>query len=195
MNAPLNIHFFTLHPDPVEYGTQNYVKTEIANTNYGHCHFLFIFGACLNILSWLQGEDSYQSNIFIPPPTNNMLIIEMKIVNIFWAFGLISFKHMFFYCPFLDPHLITHTSNIGVRSWQGIYLGPLTLIFILPLKTYAYQLWYETWNLNCPWSHNCLLNQRLILCDIELIMFIIGSHILLIINLGPYVMLMLNIIF
>ena len=42
--------------------------------------------------------------------------VEFGVVNIFRAHNLISFKHiMFFWCPFLDPHLTTHHSNIGVH--------------------------------------------------------------------------------
>ena len=33
-----------------------------------------------------------------------------------------------FWCPFLDPHLTTHPSNLGVSSREVTELGPLTLL-------------------------------------------------------------------
>ena len=44
-----------------------------------------------------------------------MVTIERRIVSIFWARSSISFEHMSFWCPFLDPHLTTCHANIGVQ--------------------------------------------------------------------------------
>ena len=44
-----------------------------------------------------------------------LLTIEPGMVNRFLARSPISFKHMMpFWCPFIDPHLTAHHSNIGV---------------------------------------------------------------------------------
>jgi hypothetical protein len=40
-----------------------------------------------------------------------MLTVEPKSVSSFWTHGSISFKHIYFWCPFLNPHLTTYHSN------------------------------------------------------------------------------------
>jgi hypothetical protein len=37
------------------------------------------------------------------------------MVSVFIACSPISFKHMHVWCEFLDPHLTTHGSHIGVQ--------------------------------------------------------------------------------
>ena len=56
-----------------------------------------------------------------------MYSIEPRIVNIIWACSPISFKHVLFKCPFLDPHLITHHSSAGVYIIAMLELGTSTL--------------------------------------------------------------------
>ena len=56
-----------------------------------------------------------------------MLTIEIKRVSIFWAFSLIFFKHMSFWCEFLDSHLIKYHSNIGDQIIVVFDLGMSTL--------------------------------------------------------------------
>ena len=57
-----------------------------------------------------------------------MLTIEPRVVNKSCARSHISFKHMSFWCPFLDPHLTGHHPNIGVRFRQVTELGLLPLL-------------------------------------------------------------------
>ena len=61
----------------------------------------------------------------ISPPI--MLTIEFTMVSIFLAPSLISFQHMSFWCPFLDPRLTTYYSNIGVQISVVFELGTSTL--------------------------------------------------------------------
>ena len=56
-----------------------------------------------------------------------MLTIELKMVSVFWARRPISFKHMLFWCLFLDPHQSTFHSNIGVHLIVVLKLGTCTL--------------------------------------------------------------------
>ena len=51
------------------------------------------------------------------------------LTNSFWAHRPISFKNMMLFCVlFLDPHLTTHHSNIGVYLIWVTESGPLTLL-------------------------------------------------------------------
>ena len=54
-----------------------------------------------------------------------MLIIEPIMVKKIGTQSPISYKHMPFWCPLLDPHLaIYHTQQcIGVHIIVGLYLG------------------------------------------------------------------------
>jgi hypothetical protein len=56
-----------------------------------------------------------------------MLTMEFTMVSIFLAPSLISFQHLSFWCPFLDPHLTAHHSNIGVQIIVVFELGTSTL--------------------------------------------------------------------
>jgi hypothetical protein len=56
-----------------------------------------------------------------------MLTMESTIVAIFWAHGQVSLKHIPFWYPFLEAHVTTHYSNIGVRSRQITELDTSTL--------------------------------------------------------------------
>ena len=60
----------------------------------------------------------------------NMLTIELRMVDILRARKLISSKHVSFWCPFLDSHLTTLHSNIGVKLRQVTELGLSTLVAI-----------------------------------------------------------------
>ena len=49
-------------------------------------------------------------------PPSIVLTLKSRIVIIFQACSLFSFKHMSFWAPFLEPHLATCYSNIGFLS-------------------------------------------------------------------------------
>jgi hypothetical protein len=60
-----------------------------------------------------------------------MLTTELRIISIFWACSPISFKHMiYFWCQFLDPHLTTYNSNVGVQIIVVLEWGTSTLRLI-----------------------------------------------------------------
>ena len=48
------------------------------------------------------------------------MINGLRMVSIFWACSPISFKHMSFWCPFLDPHLIIYHWNIDVHNFDTL---------------------------------------------------------------------------
>lgn len=41
-------------------------------------------------------------------------VVELELVDKIWASSTISFTHVSFWCSFIDPHLITHQTIIGV---------------------------------------------------------------------------------
>ena len=63
--------------------------------------------------------------LYIPPEI--MLTIEPRTVSIIWARSSISSAHIFFLCPFLGQHPITHHSNIGVQIIAMLDLGTSTV--------------------------------------------------------------------
>jgi hypothetical protein len=60
-----------------------------------------------------------------PPPIPHLLINNSIYYNP-WQF--VYFKHMSFWCPFLDPHPTAHHSNSSVHLREVTELGPLSLI-------------------------------------------------------------------
>ena len=56
-----------------------------------------------------------------PPPTTST--IEPRMVNMCRARTLISSKHVLYEYSVLDPHLVTHHSNLGFRLRQVTKLG------------------------------------------------------------------------
>ena len=81
------------------------------------------FGAHVNILFTINFK-ILSLNKFV----QILLIIECRMVDEFWASSPISFKHMFFWCQFLDPHLITYNLIVGVSLKWVTKLGMLTLL-------------------------------------------------------------------
>lgn len=56
-----------------------------------------------------------------------MFTIEPRIVSILKARNPLSFKHMFAWYPFLDPHITIPHSNIGAHLMWMVELDPRTL--------------------------------------------------------------------
>ena len=84
-----------------------------------HMNILFI-NIKVKVFMFIN-EWSYKS----PPPI--MLIIEPRMVSVFWACSPISFKHQIFLgCPFLDPYLTKYHSYIGVQIIVMLELGMST---------------------------------------------------------------------
>ena len=50
-----------------------------------------------------------------PPPAPIMLTIEFSLIIIFYARSPITLNYISFIYPFLQPHLITYRSKIGVQ--------------------------------------------------------------------------------
>ena len=67
------------------------------------------------------------------------------MVSIFWIHGPISLNYVVFGCQFLDPHLTTYHSNIGVLVLAMLDLGHVYLeAFCLPICSnlpLKYTLW------------------------------------------------------
>ena len=82
---------------------------------------LMIFEACINILFIIKVKVLLPINwLYRFPPV--MLTIAPRRVSRFWARSQISFWHLF-----LDLHLTTHHSNIGVQIIAMLDLGTSTL--------------------------------------------------------------------
>jgi hypothetical protein len=85
---------------------------------------LIIFGSHVNILFIMKVtipmliEWSYRNHI--PHPANNHVEYSART--------LISYKHMCFWCQFLDAHLATYPSKIGVQVIVVFDLGTSTLM-------------------------------------------------------------------
>jgi hypothetical protein len=85
---------------------------------------LIVFGAHMNIL-YIGPPIIYRSSYTGPPI---MLIIEPRMVSIFWACIPISCKHISLRCPFLEPHLTSYHSHMGfqiiaVSGIRHVYLN------------------------------------------------------------------------
>ena len=70
-----------------------------------------------------------------------MLAIKPRMTNKLWAWSAISIKHMTSWCLFLDSHLTTHHSNIGVQLRHIAKLNTLTL-WLCHLRLCAYRLYF-----------------------------------------------------
>ena len=79
-----------------------------------HMSMLFIIKVKLCVLVKL---------LYSPPPLFFMLTVEFRTVSVFWACSSISYEHVHFWCPFIDPHLTTYHSNIGVGN-RHVYPNP-----------------------------------------------------------------------
>ena len=66
-----------------------------------------------------------------------MLTTEHRKINIFWARTSISFKHISFWCLFLDPHLPSYHSNIGVQILAMFDLGTPTSCKMVSKNAYS----------------------------------------------------------
>lgn len=69
-----------------------------------------VFGACKNVLCIVIVIFLHWLIILVPPV---MFTIEPRVVSILKARSPLSFKHMFAWYPFLDPHITILHSNIG----------------------------------------------------------------------------------
>ena len=59
-----------------------------------------------------------------------MWTLEPKILSIIWARSLTSPKHIFFWCQFLDLHLTTYRSNVGVHTIVVFNLGTYYTFYV-----------------------------------------------------------------
>ena len=86
---------------------------QLGNPNRGCSHFPHIFLELMWIfyLVWKQRFSCSLSGNTCSPI---MLIIELGMVTILWAYYPISFEHMVFGYPFLEPHITTYHSNIAI---------------------------------------------------------------------------------
>lgn len=66
-----------------------------------------------------------------------MLTPEPRKINRFWACSLIFFKHISFWCLFLNPHLPSYHSNIGVQILAMFNLGTPTLCKMVSKNAYS----------------------------------------------------------
>jgi len=88
---------------------------------------LIIFGAHMNVSFIIK----VMNPVLIKwsnrcAPVMLTIEIEPRMVIIFWACSPISSKHMSFWNPFLEPHLITYHSTKGVQLRSVIELGTST---------------------------------------------------------------------
>ena len=83
-----------------------------------------------------------------------MLTIEPRMVTIFWACSPISFRHKSFWSLFLEPHLTTYPSNIGVWLRYVTKFGISTLWFKpAPLTPDN--------SLVILWAKDCIIQQKM----------------------------------
>ena len=72
----------------------------------------------MNILSIIQVKIlvliQYSNSRSPPPPSKLYSLSSLEWFNIFEHVVQSLLKHMSFWCPFVDPHLTTYHSNIGV---------------------------------------------------------------------------------
>ena len=100
----------------------------LANPNWGCSHFLHKFWSSHEYLFIIKVKILVLLNGHIgPPPKLCWSMIECKMVISVWACGPIFSNHMSFWYLFLEPHLTTYHSNIGVRLRQVTELGICTL--------------------------------------------------------------------
>ena len=65
---------------------------------------------------------------YIPPKIT--LTTKPRMIIKFWACNLISFKHVSFEHPFLEPYQNTCHSNIGLQVWSMTKLGMFNLLYV-----------------------------------------------------------------
>lgn len=61
-----------------------------------------------------------------------VLIVQRRKILKFQARNPISSKHIFFWCPFLEPHWTIYQSNIGVIIRKIVEQGLSTLPYMEP---------------------------------------------------------------
>ena len=98
----------------------------LANSSWGCSHFSCKFQSSFEYfrsLSMWRFSCSLNGHRGLP----TMLTIEPRMIIIFGAPSSISFKHLSFWIPFLEPHLTTSHSNICVQLREVTKLGMSTL--------------------------------------------------------------------
>ena len=80
--------------------------------------------------SWSKWRFSSSLSGYTGPPSFCWLL-SLEWLTHFEHIRPISFKQISFWCPFLDPHLTTHQSNIGVHMLEVLDLHPSTLVSTL----------------------------------------------------------------
>ena len=120
---------FSLHPFFVRYETHNLceMNSKILFVSVAIC--LIIYGAHMNILCIIiivtipvLMKWSYRS-----PPPPIMLTIKSRMISVYWACNPITFRCISFWCMFLDTHLTTYHSNIGVHIRLSFHVCCLPL--------------------------------------------------------------------
>lgn len=94
----------------------------IANPNCALSHFCLtlIYGPHMNIFFIVKVKVLMLvkwSYMFL----HIMLTIEFRIISMFWARSLISFKHTYFWCPFLKS--TPHHMPLGLRCFEYSHVG------------------------------------------------------------------------
>ena len=74
------------------------------------------FSALLMVIAIVASNYGYSSKEYTGPPI--VWTIKCRVVNKIWKRSPFSFKHVSLWYTFLDPHLTTQHSNIGVCSRQ-----------------------------------------------------------------------------
>ena len=129
----------------------------VSNLNGGWSHFshklwssrdtLFILKVkILMLIKW-----SYST---LPLP-HIILTIEPQMVIIFWAHTLFSFRHVYSWYMFLEPHLTTCHSNIGGRLREGSKLVTSTL-FPCKCNTVDPKYYGDSSCMTYKWPRTCI---------------------------------------
>ena len=96
------------------------------------CQFQIVSVAICLIASGAHMNISFTNKVWAFSSSSNgrppiMLIIEPRMVNKFGVCSPISFKHMFFWYPFLHSHSTTHHSNMAAQLKKVTMKGLHTL--------------------------------------------------------------------
>ena len=134
-------------------------KNLVNYSYFGSCPRSGIFEAHMNILFIFEVKIPMLIKWSYMSPSIMLTIKPRMIINP-WARSFVSFEHMFLGCLFVQPHLNTYHSNIGV--WLGeatkhgvVYLTPSTTI----VAVYRLELHVAITLLVLIWKNLCLIKE------------------------------------
>ena len=135
----------------------------LVNPNQGHNHFPHNLRN--SHVYFIHYQSEYSHGHTWPP---NLLMIDPRMVIIFWARSSMSLRHMSFKYPYSEPHLTTYYLNIVVQVRQRNQIRHVYHRYsLVPYRSIFFVEWRDKGpmiNKRLSYMYVCSKNQTMCVC-------------------------------